>query len=133
MLRDMGMLEDDAMEPLAAASRKYFTAALRNGEYHGWLVEHAGVVIAGGGALLRRLLPAPSRLDPGEEAYVLNVYTEPDHRRRGVARRLTEHILDWCRARGVTRVALHASIDGRPLYEQLGFLPTNEMRRDLSR
>ena len=37
-------------------------------------------------------------------------------------------LLSWCRANGVESVVLHASPEGRPLYEQLGFTPTNEMR-----
>jgi len=31
-------------------------------------------------------------------------------------------------ARSVRRIVLHASDDGRRLYERLGFVPTNEMR-----
>lgn len=30
------------------------------------------------------------------------------------------------------RVSLHASVEGRPLYEGLGFEPTNEMRLGLT-
>jgi GNAT superfamily N-acetyltransferase len=58
----------------------------------------------------------------------LNVYTEPAHRRRGLARRLMHEMLGWCRARRVARVVLHASDDGAALYASLGFLrKTNEM------
>ena len=66
------------------------------------------------------------------EAYVLNVYTEPEHRRSGVARAIMEAILDWSRGQLVARVTLHASNDGRSLYEALGFEPTNEMRINLT-
>ena len=59
---------------------------------------------------------------------MLNVYTEAAHRRRGVARALMDVMLGWCRDRDISRVLLHASDEGRPLYETLGFLPTNEMR-----
>jgi hypothetical protein len=38
------------------------------------------------------------------------------------------HVLAWCRTRGLVRVVLHASASGRPLYEKLGFVATNEMR-----
>ena len=39
-----------------------------------------------------------------------------------------EAIIDWSREQRVARVVLHASKDGRPLYESLGFEPSNEMR-----
>ena len=54
-------------------------------------------------------------------AFVYNVYTEPAHRRRGLARAIMDAIHTWCREAGVTSVALNASPDGRPLYEALGY------------
>jgi GNAT superfamily N-acetyltransferase len=59
---------------------------------------------------------------------ILNVYTEPAHRRQGMARPLMQVVLDWCRSNGVGAVILHASPDGRALDESLGFAATNEMR-----
>ncbi len=59
---------------------------------------------------------------------MLNVYTRPDQRRQGLARRLMEVVLDSCRTLGIRTIILHASEAGRPLYEALGFEPTNEMR-----
>ncbi|WP_045234703.1 GNAT family N-acetyltransferase, partial [Deinococcus pimensis] len=61
-------------------------------------------------------------------AYVLNVFVEPGDRGRGLARTLMDHLLAEARARDVRVVALHASGLGRPLYERMGFTPTNEMR-----
>jgi len=37
-------------------------------------------------------------------------------------------ILDWIKQQGLRSVNLHASDEGRPLYERLGFESTNEMR-----
>jgi GNAT superfamily N-acetyltransferase len=54
-------------------------------------------------------------------AFVYNVYTEPAHRHQGVARMVMDAIHAWCRAAGVTSLALNASKDGRPLYEALGY------------
>jgi GNAT superfamily N-acetyltransferase len=59
---------------------------------------------------------------------ILNVYTHPDYRQQGMARALMETALGWCRANRIGCVILHASADGRPLYEALGFQATNEMR-----
>ena len=131
MFRDMGLLAQVDLAPLAAASRAALAPALASGDYRGWLVECDGVVAAGAGVMLRPLLPQPGDPSGSSEAYVLNVYTEPAHRQRGLARRLMVDILAWCRARGVRRISLHASDDGRPLYLTLGFAPTNELRREV--
>jgi GNAT superfamily N-acetyltransferase len=52
-------------------------------------------------------------------------------RRRGVARQLMLTMIDWCRTQGFVQVDLHASKQGKPLYESLGFQPTTEMRLKL--
>jgi hypothetical protein len=37
-------------------------------------------------------------------------------------------VLDWARRESLDTLVLHASDDGRALYEKLGFVQTNEMR-----
>ena len=59
---------------------------------------------------------------------ILNLYTEPEFRRRGIARQIMLTILSWVKDHGLRAVNLHASAAGRPLYEKLGFEATNEMR-----
>jgi GNAT superfamily N-acetyltransferase len=67
--------------------------------------------------------------DPtGKRALVLNVYTEPEFRRQGIARRLMLAVIAWGRESGLRSLSLHASDFGRALYEELGFRQTNEMR-----
>ena len=63
---------------------------------------------------------------------MLNVYTEPAHRRNGVARATMAAIMDWSREQRLARLVLHASKEGRPLYEDLGFEDSNEMRIKLT-
>jgi hypothetical protein len=41
---------------------------------------------------------------------------------------LVESVVNWCRTEGFHTVSLHASRDGRSLYESMGFRDTNEMR-----
>ena len=62
---------------------------------------------------------------------IVNVYTEPAYRRRGLARRLMVAMLEWAHGEGYGTVSLHASDFGRSLYESLGFKATNEMRLQL--
>ncbi len=128
MFRDMGELDDEAAATLEAESLAYFTELIPANKYFGWVVESFGAVVAGGGLIVRRLLPMPESLQGGAEAYILNVYTEPAHRRQGLARELMKVMLEWCRDNNIARVTLHASHEGRELYEGLGFVASNEMR-----
>jgi len=41
-------------------------------------------------------------------------------------------MIEWCRKEGFVNVQLHASDQGRPLYESLGFKPTSEMQLKLA-
>jgi ribosomal protein S18 acetylase RimI-like enzyme len=60
--------------------------------------------------------------------YIFNVYTNPEHRRKGLGRMVVQAALDWSAAKGIHYVSLHASDFGKSLYESMGFKPTNEMR-----
>ena len=130
MFQEMGDVSEAEVPPLEAAAREQLEPLINAGEYFGWVieVEPGGDVVAGLGVFLHRLLPRGRELGLRQEAYVLNVYTEPAHRRRGLSRQLMKELIAWCRAHAVTRITLHASNAGRPLYEGLGFTPTNEMR-----
>jgi predicted GNAT family acetyltransferase len=64
----------------------------------------------------------------GRQAIIQNVYTEPEWRRRGVAALLIKRIIDWSREEGIGSLVLHASDEGRAVYERLGFIATSEMR-----
>lgn len=59
--------------------------------------------------------------------YLWGVYVAPDLRGKGVAQALTETCRDYLQTIGCTKVVLHASPMGRPVYERLGFVTSNEM------
>jgi GNAT superfamily N-acetyltransferase len=130
MFRELGE-PPETEAAVERAARDRLQDLLSSGEYRGWLAETGGIVVAGVGALLHPRLPRHSNLAGAPEAYLLNVFTEPAHRRRGLARALIDAVVAWCCQQGVTRVALHASDAGRPLYEALGFSPTGELRREI--
>lgn len=126
MFADMGSGDREALDAMEATSRPLFAGALVDGSYRGWLAEEAGRVVAGGGVIVLPYHSSPRDARP-RRAWIVNMYTERSHRRRGLARRLMEEMIRWCRAQRMTAVYLHASDEGRALYESLGFTPTNEM------
>lgn len=66
-------------------------------------------------------------------AYITSVYVHPEHRRKGLARRITEAAVKWARDHSCVVVRLRASDTGRKVYETLGFTPTDEMELKLER
>jgi GNAT superfamily N-acetyltransferase len=131
MFADMGQADSASLDAMDAAFAPYVRRAIADGSYRGWLaVTGEGRVAAGGGLILHEW-PATPRNTDTQRAYILNMYTEPEYRKRGIARRIMNAILDFCRAEGLHSVALHASEFGRPLYVSIGFEPTNEMRLKL--
>jgi GNAT superfamily N-acetyltransferase len=119
MFHDMGLAFDAAA--LADVFRPWLAAHMTAGDYRAWVIEDAtGAIAAGGGMTLIAWPPGPR--NHGERmAFVYNVYTEPAHRHRGLARRVMEAIHQDCRAEGIVSVALNASQFGQPLYETMGY------------
>ncbi len=131
MFEEMGSGDAHSLDVTIEESRSYLAAALGDGSYRGWLAQTAeGRVVAGAGVGLIGWPPRPSDPQPRRPT-IFNVYTEPEFRRRGLARRLMRVMIAWCRQEGFRVVYLHASEEGRPLYASLGFAPTNEMRLHL--
>jgi GNAT superfamily N-acetyltransferase len=131
MFEDMGHHDPAVLRQVEHSSREYFTAALRLGTYNAWLAESPQARVVAGGGIVFADWPGYPGETLAKRAWILNMYTEPEARRLGIAKRILETMLAWCRAEGLRTVSLHASPAGRPLYESLGFQPTNEMRLTL--
>jgi GNAT superfamily N-acetyltransferase len=130
MFEDMGHTDPQALEVMLAVSTPLIERGVEDGTYRGWLAEGGEGVVAGAGVILLQFQPHP--MDPRpQRAWVVNMFTEPEHRRRGLARLLMDTIVTWCREEGLRFLYLHASDEGRPLYQSLGFVPSNEMRLQL--
>ncbi len=128
MFRDMNEGTVEQLDRMVEVARPWLQQALSNGSYRHWLAIYGAGRVAGGGGVLLSPWPANPHDPCTERAVILNVYTEAEFRRRGVARQVMAAILNWIKVHGLRGVNLHASDEGRHLYEALGFKPTNEMR-----
>src|SRR5437588_6832628 len=128
MFSDMGHPEA-VLDPIVRSCRPYMQRYLADGSYRGWFATAPdGRVAAGVGLLITPLVSGPLAPDNVNRAYLLNVYTYPEFRKRGLARALTQKAIDYCRSQEFKVLWLHASKYGRPIYESMGFEATNEMR-----
>ncbi len=81
--------------------------------------------------LFAGLYPLLLSQDQRHYGYIWGVYVEASYRCRGIGRQLTEVAVECLRSQHCTHAILHASTWGKPVYEQIGFTPSNEMRLEL--
>jgi GNAT superfamily N-acetyltransferase len=128
MFHEMGYRDQDALDKMCDAFRPWLAQKIQRGEYLAWFATDGDGTVAAGLGLWLMDWP-PHMIGPGScRGNILNVYTRPENRRRGLARQLMDAALGWCLLSKVHTVILHSSDDGRRLYESMGFQPTNEMR-----
>jgi GNAT superfamily N-acetyltransferase len=111
-------------EPFGA----WLAPRLASGDYFGWVgMTPSGEAIAGLGMMVIDWPPHPSHPTQSARGYILNVFVEPEHRGRGLARALMDLAMEEARRRGLDHLILHATPMGRPLYQALGWTQTSEM------
>ena len=130
MFLDMGYRDEAALDAMAAKCQPWLLTRMNRGEYLAWLaIAPDRSIVAGTGLWLMDWIP--HMIGAGRRGNILNVYTAVEYRRRGLAGELLKAAMQWCRSNGVDVVVLHASAEGRRLYESMGFAGTNEMRIQL--
>lgn len=117
--------ESDFARDWRARFRHYLGRRIDAGEAR-FFVAVDGCRIAGAaGALIAD--GYPFEVHGIKRGYVFGVRVDPEFRGRGIATSLMQEAVTFLRGIGCERVRLHASRFGRPVYERLGFRPTNEM------
>ncbi len=118
----------DAGDPVY---RRWTARMLRARRFIGWIAEdRAGTPIGSGAVWLTEVQPRPGEWTRGRP-YILSMYTDPEHRGEGIASAIVRASVRYARENGYSRITLHASTMGRPVYRRLGFERTWEMRRML--
>ena len=119
-----GLPEDTDMGEVKRRTAHYYKRALLDGSHIAYLVFDGKSLAGSGGVSFFQVMPTyhnPS----GEKAYIMNMYTRPEYRRRGIAYKTLDMLVRDARDRGVTAISLEATDMGRPLYEQYGFVRMN--------
>jgi ribosomal protein S18 acetylase RimI-like enzyme len=130
LFRSMGTTDERLLAELADACFRYMMVALPGGEFRAWVADAGDSVIACGAAVIHEGPPTPSALH-GRQANIMNMYTRPEWRRKGIARALMDALVTDLTEAGAETVELHATSDGRPLYEAFGFVESGALRKRL--
>jgi GNAT superfamily N-acetyltransferase len=104
----------------AVATSRFLRSSFETSALHAWFAEEDGDAVGVVSVVLHLVPPRPNehRL---YEGYIINMYVKPPARGRGVARGLMASCLASADELDISRFTLHATAEGRPLYEKLGF------------
>ncbi|MBQ7918596.1 MAG: GNAT family N-acetyltransferase [Lachnospiraceae bacterium] len=122
VLRAANRLSDDVdMSQVKKQSYQYYQEALRSSTHTAYLVFDEDIFVGAGGISYFKIMPTyhnPS----GHKAYIMNMYTKPAYRRKGIAFKTLDLLVRDAHARGISSISLEATEMGRPLYEKYGFV-----------
>ena len=126
VLRAANQLSDDIdMSEVEKEPYNYYQKALCDGSHIAYLVFDGKRFFGAGGVSFFQVMPTyhnPS----GNKAYIMNMYTNPAYRRRGIAAKTLDMLINDTKNKGITAISLEATDMGRPLYEKYGFIKMND-------
>lgn len=132
VLRAANLLDDSTdMSQVEKESYAYYKEALANGSHIAYLVYDGQEIIGSGGVSFYQVMPTYHN-PTGRKAYIMNMYTHPNYRRKGIAYKTLDLLVTETKKLGITSISLDATAMGRPLYQAYGFQPMpNEMELEL--
>ena len=122
VLRAANKLDDNVdMSLVERESREYYQKALADGSHVAVLVYDGEQFAGAGGVSFYTVMPTYHNTS-GKKAYIMNMYTKPEYRRKGIAYHTLDILVDACKRRNITHITLEATEMGRALYEKYGFV-----------
>lgn len=123
VLRAANQLSSDTdMSEVETESYQYYKTAFESDSHTAYLIFDQGRFIGAGGISYYTVMPTyhnPS----GKKAYIMNMYTNPAYRRKGIATKTLDLLIQDAKNRGIKNISLEATDMGKPLYEKYGFVP----------
>lgn len=139
-LKDLDILIETRIEVLRAANKlsgdtdmseverqsyDYYQKALCDGSHIAYLVFDENCVVGAGGVSFFQVMPTYNN-PSGTKAYIMNMYTKPEYRRKGIAYKTLDMLIKDIKSKGISAISLEATEMGRPLYEKYGFVKMND-------
>lgn len=112
------------MSEVEKQSYQYYCNAIEEGTHTAYLVFDEDKFVGAGGVSYFKVMPTYHNAK-GEKAYIMNMYTAPDYRRKGIATKTLKLLIADAQERGIVSISLEATEAGRPLYEKNGFVQMN--------
>ena len=113
--------ENEETEILRNSLKQYFSESIPSNCFVGWLAECEGKTVGTSGMVVWHMPGRYRGLEEGKLGYILNMYTLPEARGKGICTRLLDELMKEARKLGLKYLQLHASEDGVSIYKKAGF------------
>jgi len=113
--------DDGATLVLRESLLEYFAKAIPSNHFIAWIAGYKGKIIATSGMVVWQIPARYGGVESGKLGYLLNFYTVPEARRRGISTRLLDELIKEAKLLGLKYLHLHASEDGISIYRKAGF------------
>jgi GNAT superfamily N-acetyltransferase len=113
--------ENDETKVVRESLLGYFTKAIPSGVFIAWVAEYDGGIIATSGMVVWEKPAIYGGVESGRLGYLLNFYTIPEERGKGIATHLMNELIKEARSLGLKYLHLHASKEGEHIYRKAGF------------
>jgi ribosomal protein S18 acetylase RimI-like enzyme len=98
----------------------YFDEHINKNDFIGMIAVYNGNIVSTAYLIILDY-PANPNLISGKAGTLLNVYTFPEYRRKGIVKKLLEEIIKEAKLIGINSIDLKATEDGYNLYKKIGF------------
>ena len=125
---DMGISEHDIADDWRTTALDFITTARLNRSFAGFVALSDDRPLGSACChIVDRVFPAFRQTDALVIGYIWGVYVLPSARGTGIGTALVNQCIQRLNARGCGRILLHAGQQARPIYDRLGFTPTDEL------
>ncbi len=105
----------------------YFKNHIESDDFIIWLAVDKDEIVATVEVCIYEIMPTLSNMS-GKTGFLLNVWTDENYRRQGLATKLINNVICDAKKAGVRSIGLKATDQGRFVYEKLGFkMISNQM------
>lgn len=123
--------ENDVTLVVRKSLLEYFTKAIPTNDFVVWVAEYKGKMIATAGMVVWQKPAKYGGVESGKLGYLLNFYTVPEARRKGICTRLLNELVKEAKLLGLRYLHLHASEEGINLYRKAGFVEPDQPELEL--
>lgn len=116
----LGPQSNEAIAELRNNLNNYFAVAIQDEACIFYLAKQGHLVVGTGGAIFRTQ-PGTFKNPSGRVAYLLNMYTAPAFRKKGICKAILDLLKMEAMQKGFFAFELHATKEGEPVYQKNGF------------